>query len=107
MTLQFDPQRPAELLWSGGYDRTIRLWDIGGAGNRVGTVPATAGSCLRVFSGHSGVVFGLVVCAHVLVSSSRDGSVRVWARDGPGAEGHCLRVLEANRSSSELTAAIR
>jgi WD40 repeat protein len=135
MTLQFDPARPTERLWSAGYDKTIRLWDISkragdqnpassaaaaassspsasaeaasaaASSSDAAVVPAvsprwsSSGRCLRVFSGHTGVVFGLCVLPHVLVSSSRDGSVRVWDRDS----GALVRCLESGRSSSALS----
>lgn len=114
MTLQFDPLQPEERLWSAAYDKTIRLWDISKRAGDSYDAPLSdstdstaasaprwscAGRCLRVFSGHTGVVFGLAVLPHLLVSSSRDGSVRLWDKDN----GALLRELESGRSSSALT----
>jgi WD40 repeat protein len=135
MTLQFDPHSPDTRLWSAGYDRTIRVWDIShvhrrrtrvavevkrerDAGDEVVPPHAAAATsssspytvddskfsppCLLVFTGHTSVIFSLILTPHVLISTSRDGSVRVWDKD----TGRLLRNLEAGRANSDLVSEI-
>jgi WD40 repeat protein/tRNA A-37 threonylcarbamoyl transferase component Bud32 len=62
------------LLASGGEDRAIRLWDVGGAL-----------SARAVITGHVGAVTSLAFSpdGDVLVSGSRDNTVRLWDVSGP------------------------
>ncbi|MEY2879188.1 MAG: hypothetical protein RLZZ15_1568, partial [Verrucomicrobiota bacterium] len=66
-------------LASGGYDKTVRVWD------------AESGKCLRVLAEHTGTVTS---CAwspdgRRLASGSEDKTVRMWDAES----GKCLRVL--------------
>jgi WD40 repeat protein len=59
------------LLFSGGADRTIKVWDLRSDNrgeNVVQTISAHGGSvtCVRLFSGSA------------LISSSSDGTVKTW-----------------------------
>ena len=62
------------LLASGGYDETVRVWDVPRA------------QLLTAFPGHTGGVRGVALSAHgeVVASGSFDGTIRVW--DAPVAE---------------------
>lgn len=112
MTLQFDPTRPDDRLWSAGYDKTIRLWDISRVHQRKwnsdvasddsGDTGTDLGECLRVFQGHTSVIFSIILTPHVLFSTSRDGSVKIWDKD----TGSLIRDVEAGRNNSELISEI-
>lgn len=90
----------ATQLWTGSDDHTIRVWDVG------------TGDCLQVLSGHSGSVLSLTLTTTsaiagtdagggsddsqrgprtIVMSSSEDGSIRVWAATGDRG---CLRVID-------------
>ncbi len=63
----------ANILLSGSWDSTIRIWDT------------DLGECLRVIEGHAADVYSLV--AHPVrplsyISCSRDGTVRKWELEG-------------------------
>jgi hypothetical protein len=73
MVTKFDPSDPDRCLFSAGYDAVVRQWDF------------SSGVQLRKFKGHTATVFSLCITAHVLISSSRDGTVRIHDR--------CSRVL--------------
>jgi WD40 repeat protein len=62
------------LLASGGYDETVRLWDVPHA------------QLLAAFPGHTGGVRGVALSAHgeLLASGSFDGTIRLW--DAPVGE---------------------
>jgi WD40 repeat protein len=101
MTVHFDAHASGRL-WSAGYDRSIRLWDIASVHRSRPGEPVQHPQCLRVLLGHTSVVFSLIVTPHVLISTSRDGSVRIWDKD-VGVE---LRHLDAGRPNSDLVSAI-
>ncbi|CAN0272632.1 unnamed protein product, partial [Ectocarpus sp. 12 AP-2014] len=66
------------LVLSGGYDRSVNVWDIDSDRN----------TSLDTFTGHSGYVTGVEWSAgqddsQVFASSSTDCSVRVWDRRQP------------------------
>ena len=73
MVTKFDPYEADRCLFSGGYDAVIRQWDY------------RAGVQLRKFKGHANIIFSLAITPHVVVSSSRDGTLRIYDR--------CSRVL--------------
>ena len=52
----------------GSYDAVIRQWDY------------RAGVQLRKFKGHANIIFSLAITPHVVVSSSRDGTLRIHDR---------------------------
>ncbi len=56
------------LLVSGGWDRTMRVWDTG------------TGRCLRTFDAHDGIVSGVALNADgtLAASGSWDMTVRLW-----------------------------
>ena len=68
MVTKFDPFDADRCLFSAGYDTIIRQWDY------------TRAVQLRKFRGHSNIIFSLVITQHVLISSSRDGTVHVHDR---------------------------
>ena len=88
-----------DTLVTGSTDRTIRIWDL------------STGKCLHVFAGHSGTVRALAIAKPqiveveeggvvvseqwpkrpLIVTGSRDRSLRVWTLPGPGdAEFKCF-----------------
>ena len=70
LALAFAPD--GKRLYSGGSDRTIRVWD------------AQSGQLERVLQGHDDTVTGLTVYAGALYSASQDGTVRRWDAGLPG-----------------------
>jgi len=54
------------VLYSGGYDRTIRTWDV------------RDGTPLGAMLGHQGTIYGLARRDDMLASASHDGTVRLW-----------------------------
>lgn len=77
----FSPDR--KRILSGAVDKTVRLWDT------------ETGRCLRVFEGHTEVVFSVAWSADGgrALSGSDDGTVRLWDVE----TGRCLRVLKSNK----------
>jgi WD40 repeat protein/serine/threonine protein kinase len=67
-------------LYSAGWDRTIRVWDLAGMPDRL---PPP-----RMLRGHTSYVTALSADGDGknLVSASADGTVRLWDPDAPGAE---------------------
>lgn len=65
--LSLAPSPDGRLLFSGSYDKTIRVWDI------------ATGNCIRVLKGHGGGVRALATShdGHVLYSAAADNTVRV------------------------------
>lgn len=86
------------VLVSGSTDRTVRLWDM------------TTGQCLQVFEGHTSTVRclqilpvsklapGLQDCSHVIITGSRDSTLRVWKM--PSAEHDTSTSVVTTNSSS-------
>ena len=75
-----------QLLASGSFDTTIRLWDV------------SRHHCLATLQGHSTVV--REVCfhpsGHLLASGSNDRTVRLWDCSDPYHLGQCLHVLNGH-----------
>ena len=69
---------------SGGYDRTVRLWDV------------ETGACVRTFEGHSSTVWSVCFSpdGKQLASGSNDSNstVRLWDAE----TGACVRMLEGH-----------
>ena len=62
------------LLFSGGADRTVRVWDP--SASKDGSNP-----CVQTLRGHGGTVTSLAYCEGVLVTASTDCSIKVWKQD--------------------------
>ena len=62
------------LLFSGGADRTVRVWDP--AAGKDGSKP-----CVQTLRGHGGTVTSLAYCEGVLVTASTDSTIKVWKQD--------------------------
>jgi F-box/WD-40 domain protein 7 len=67
-----DEAQPNEdgLLWSGGDDLHIRVWDL------------RLGSCVRVLVGHTDAVTALALHQSLVWSASLDGTLRAWTLSG-------------------------
>ncbi|KXJ88904.1 quinon protein alcohol dehydrogenase-like superfamily [Microdochium bolleyi] len=72
--LQFDDN----ILATGSYDSTIKLWDI------------ERGEVIRTLHGHTSGIRALQFDDRVLVSGSLDGSVKIWN----WRSGRCLKTLD-------------
>lgn len=71
---------------TGGYDRTVRLWDL------------ETGHCLRVFKGHTAAVFSVAWSTdqrRALSCGSDDRTVRLWDVE----TGRCLRIFNGHTGS--------
>ena len=72
----------APRVVSGGFDADLRQWDV------------TKGRCVRTMAGHGGPVVSIEADDDKIVSSSFDGTLRVWNWDGharatlPAHDGH-------------------
>ena len=120
-SVEFSPKR--QLLASGGHDRTIHLWDIqdghrlavlehpsqvrsvgfspdgqtlvsGSSDKHVRLWDVDSGQCLRVMSGHTGMVWTVACSANALMiaSGSSDKTLRLW----DAQTGDCLKTLEGH-----------
>lgn len=63
------------LLFSGGADRTVRMWDPS-AGPKNGTK-----QLVQTLRGHGGTVTSIAYCEGVLVTASTDMSIKIWRQD--------------------------
>ncbi|KAJ1664240.1 SCF ubiquitin ligase complex subunit cdc4 [Coemansia sp. RSA 1813] len=70
------------LVVSGSYDCTIRVWDV------------STGTCLHRLEGHTAKVYTIVLDTdmHLIMSGSMDGTIRVWDWD----TGVCLRICRGH-----------
>jgi F-box and WD-40 domain protein CDC4 len=70
------------LLVSGSYDNTMRLWNI------------ETGRLIHLMEGHTQRVYSVVldIDNRRCMSGSMDSTVRIWSLD----DGSCLNVLEGN-----------
>jgi F-box/WD-40 domain protein MET30 len=76
MCLQFDDN----ILATGSYDSTIRIWDI------------DTGECIRILRGHTSGVRALQFDDTKLISGSMDHDVRVWN----WRTGECMSVMHGH-----------
>ncbi len=67
-----------ELLISGSYDKTIKIWDT------------RTGHCIRTLDGIPAPVTSLLYADRKLVSGDRNGTVKIWDIN----TGDCLHTLE-------------
>ncbi|KAJ1569114.1 hypothetical protein HK096_004173 [Nowakowskiella sp. JEL0078] len=76
--LQFDPRRA--LLMTGGYDKTIRVWNTSRFLNDTnpGATAAAASALVRVLYGHTGTVMALRFVGMTIITGSADTTLKVW-----------------------------
>ncbi|MGD1866565.1 MAG: NB-ARC domain-containing protein [Phormidesmis sp.] len=81
-SVAFSPD--GQTLVSGCSDKQVRLWDI------------NSGQCLRVMSGHDGMVWTVAFSAEMpmIASGSSDKTLRLWDAES----GDCLRTLKGHRN---------
>eukprot|EP00960_Hanusia_phi_P056003 763129-Hanusia_phi.AAC.1 len=89
------------LLFTGSNDATVRVWYHEEEEEEVKSVTSDLWQTMReesgrsiVLRGHRGAVLGLAVTGRRLLSSSCDGSIRVWGMTGGW---DCVQVLEGHR----------
>ena len=66
-----------DLLVSGSYDRTAKLWSLG------------ARACTATLREHTGTVYAVAATGEAIATASRDRTARIWPLDG-GASRHTL-----------------
>ena len=71
--LWLDPAPGQQRAVSGGFDADLRLWDFS---------EGARGRCVRTMVGHSGPIVSVEADADAIVSTSFDGTVRVWSWEG-------------------------
>jgi WD40 repeat protein len=80
MDVSFSPD--GNLLASASYDRTVRVWQVGGparSGQEAGSPGSMTRGRSRVIRGHGGAVDRVVWRDREhLVTGSRDGTIRMW-----------------------------
>ena len=117
-SVEFSPSR--QILASGGHDRTVQLWDIqaghrlailkhpsqvrsvafspdgqtlvsGSSDKRVRLWNVNNGQCLRVMSGHTGMIWTVAFSSNnlMIASGSSDKTLCLW----DAQSGDCLRTL--------------
>jgi WD40 repeat protein len=66
ISVAFSPD--GQMLASGSYDKTIKLWDV------------QSGQEVRTFRGHTDLVTSVAFSpdGRLLASASQDGTVRLW-----------------------------
>jgi WD40 repeat protein len=71
------------MLASGGYDKTVRLWD------------ASSGDCISTLKEHTNWVRAVAFApdGQTLISGSQDETIKLW----DVATGDCLNTLKAPR----------
>ncbi len=70
-------RRSRHAGWSRSWDNSIRKWDV------------SASKCIIEFRGHQDPVCCLAAAGEVLLSGSRDCSIRAWRVD----TAECIKVL--------------
>jgi len=73
-SLCFEPEQ--DLLLSGGYDGTVKMWSLQGE------------RCISTFRGHDGWVRSLALLQRFVVSGGSDGLIKFWNLDTM----QCLRT---------------
>ena len=66
------------LLLSCSADRTIKIWDV--------FARETKRVCVQTITGHGGSVTGMAMVGDYLVTTSTDGTIKVWKGDSGGRE---------------------
>jgi WD40 repeat protein len=79
-SISFHPQ--GNLLASGSFDHTLKLWDL------------EQGKNIATLQGHTGQIRSVTFDpeGRMLVSSSEDGTIRLWDAN----TGDCLRILKVD-----------
>lgn len=74
-----------DLLVTGSYDKTARLWD-------------ETGTCVAVLRGHERAVHRLIIWGDLLVTTSHDDTVRLWTK-----EGTCIGRVQLEETINHMT----
>ena len=86
-----DPQPGQQRAVSGGFDADIRQWDFS---------EGARGRCVHTMTGHSGPIVSVEASTDAIVSTSFDGTVRVWSWEGQ--ERACLYGHDGHSSGLAL-----
>lgn len=84
--------KQSNLLCSGSYDESIRLWDVKGRYHYIARLSVLEGRCIRPIPAHSDPISSVDFSRDgtLIVSSSYDGLIRIWDT----ATGSCLQTLD-------------
>jgi WD40 repeat protein len=75
-----------DLLATGSYDRTARLWNV-------------AGACVAVLRGHARAVHRLAIWDDLLATASHDDTVRLWTKKGT-----CVGLIRVGEPITQMMA---
>lgn len=78
---------PSGLLFSGGLDASIRVWELNAA---AGVFSQRAALTHDSGNGHRAAVHALLVAGQFMFSGDRAGEVKVWNL----ADGQCVQTIE-------------
>jgi WD40 repeat protein len=84
IAVDIDPA--GQMAVSGGWDATVRVWNL-----------ASGAACLHTLAGHANYVTAVCLsqCGRRVLSASYDGTLRLW----DALKGRCLRVFSGHKGA--------